>query len=203
MVKEIRKEALMTFNVEFLHPLQGETPPPSPDQSERLAGLRDCLRAARNLDEAFDLLAADFETDIPFDRLGLAEITDGGHRLTALRVASTHSLRWETGESRPLLGSSLEPMIREHAVRIIHDLKHYQSLRPSSLSTKRLIEEGMRSSLALPIYRNDSPIGVLFVTRTDPDAYQAKHAGILAALSPAIDEAFGRLLAETSLAKKT
>ncbi|MNK78264.1 hypothetical protein D3C87_978870 [compost metagenome] len=190
----------MTVAIEFLHPLKGEVPPPTERQSERLAGLAACLRSARSLDEAFDLLATELAKDLLFDRLGLAVLTDGGRNVTAVRVHSLHALRWGSGESRPLLGSSLEPMIREHAVRIIHDLKSYQALRPSSLSTKRLIEEGMRSSLALPLYRNAQPLGIFFVTSAAPEAYQAEHAGLLAALSPALDQAFGRLLAEPSLA---
>lgn len=190
----------MTATIEFLHPLKGEVPSPSEHQSERLAGLAACLRAAESLDEAFDLLASELAKDLPFDRLGLAALSDGGRRLSAVRVQSRHALRWGPGESRPLLGSSLEPMIREHAVRIIHDLKGYQTLRPSSLSTKRLIEEGMRSSMALPLYRNTQPIGVLFLTSLEPDAFQAAHAGVLACLSPALDQAFGRLLKAPSLA---
>ncbi len=187
-------------DIEFLHPLQGEVPPPTPEQIDRLEALGACLKSAQSLDEAFDLLAADLGKDLPFDRLGLAVLTDGGHRLMSLRVQSTHALLWEAGDSRPLLGSSLEPMIRERAVRIIHDLKGYQTLRPSSLSTKRLIEEGMRSSLAIPLFRGDRPLGVLFVTRADPNAYHAEHAGFLAALSAALNEAFGRLISEPSLA---
>jgi len=190
----------MTVAIEFLHPLEGEVPPPSESHRERLEGVSKCLRSARSLDEAFDLLGQLLCRDIPFDRLALAALTDGGHQLTALRVQSTHALRWEAGDSRPLLGSSLEPMLREHALRIIHDLKAYQTLRPSSLSTKRLIEEGMRSSLTSPIYRGDQPLGVLFLTHSQPDAYQAEHAGLLAALAPALDETFSRLIPAPSLA---
>jgi GAF domain-containing protein len=189
----------MTVDIEFLHPLKGEVPPPSEREQERLDGLCECLRSAESLDEAFDLLGTELAKDLPFDRLALAVLTDGGQQLRALRVQSTHAMRWGEGESRPLLGSSLEPMIREHAVRIIHDLKGYQNLRPSSLSTKRLIEEGMRSSLTIPIYQDDQPLGVLFVSSAEPDAYQGTHAGLLATLSPALNEAFSRLLASPSL----
>lgn len=190
----------MTLAIEFLHPRNGEVPPPAESQRERLEGLGACLRSSESLDEAFDLLGTDLSKVLPFDRLALAALTDGGRQITALRVQSRHALRWEAGDSRPLLGSSLEPMLREHALRIIHDLKDYQALRPSSLSTKRLIEEGMRSSLTLPLYRDEQPLGVLFVTSAEPNAYQAAHAGLLAALSPALDEAFSRLMPAPSMA---
>lgn len=185
----------MTVAIEYLHPLKGEVPAPSVHQGERLAGMSACLRAASSLDEAFDLLAHELSKDLPFERLGLAALTDGGRTVTSLRVHSPHAVRWGRGESRPLLGSSLEPMIREHAVRIIHDLKGYQSLRPSSLSTKRLIEEGMRSSLAIPLYRDATPLGILFLTSSSPEAFHAEHAGLLAALGPALDQTFSRLVA--------
>ncbi len=186
----------MTGAIEFLHPLAGEVPPPSEAHRDRLDGLSECLRSAETLDEAFDLLGTHLTKVIPFDRLALAAVTDDGHQLKALRVQSSHALRWEAGDSRPLLGSSIEPMLREHALRLIHDLKAYQALRPSSLSTKRLIEEGMRSSLTIPLYRDGHPLGVLFVTSAEPDAYHADHAGLLAALGPALDEAFARLIPE-------
>lgn len=184
----------MTVEIEFLHPLKGEVPAPSEREQERLDGLCECLRSAESLDEAFELLGSELAKDLPFDRLALAVLTDDDQQLRALRVQSSHAMRWGEGDSRPLLGSSLEPMIREHAVRIIHDLKGYQTLRPSSLSTKRLIEEGMRSSLTIPIYRDEQPLGVLFVTSATPDAFHATHAGILAKLSPALNEAFSRLM---------
>lgn len=187
------------LDVEFLHPLQGEVPAPTDRQRERLSALAACLKSARSLDEAFELLVANLKPDLPFDRVGLGMVTDGGKRLTSVRVESTHALLWDAGDSRPMLGSSLEPMFRERAVRIIHDLKGYQSLRPSSLSTKRLIEEGMRSSLAMPLYRNDHPLGVLFLTSAMPDAYHADHAGLLAALGQALNDAFGRLLGAPAL----
>jgi GAF domain-containing protein len=190
----------MADNLEFWRPLRGEGPALAPQLAERLAGLSACLRSAKTLDEAFDLLASGLAADLPFDRLGLAVVTDDGHRLTSLRVRSRHALRWNAGDSRPLLGSSLEAMIRERSVRIIHDLKRYQHLRPSSLSTKRLIEEGMRSSIALPIAGGERPLGVLFLTSVEPDTYHAEHARLLTELSPTLDQAFGRLLAERTVA---
>lgn len=190
----------MTIAIEFLHPLKGEVPPPDTFQRARLDGLSACLIAAQSLDEAFEILATNLPRAIPFDRLGLAALTDGGSQLRSVRVQSSHAVHWAQGDTRPLLGSSLQPMIRERAVRLIHDLKAYQTLRPSSLSTKRLIEEGMRSSLSIPLFDDDRPIGVLFITRATPDAYHLEHASLLVALAPALNTAFGRLLSAKSLA---
>lgn len=191
--------------IEFLHPLERNCLDDSGyclDYSDRLrleAVVRG-MRSARGVDEVFGELVERLVREVPFDRLGLALLSSDGNRAVSHRVYSTRPvLIWGPGQSRPLLGSSLEALLREDAVRIIHDLRLYQQLRPSSLATKRLIEEGMRSSLTIPLFDGGKPLGFLFFTSCDPDAYTPRHALMAGALAPSIGRAFGHALSAEPL----
>ncbi len=184
--------------IEFIHPLDDERLAESPNalSRTRLDRVAAALRSATTVAEVFEELAGHMPDELPFDRLGLALLSEDGASVVAHGVCSRRpALKWGVGETRPLLGSSLEPLLAEGAVRILHDLRLYLSLRPSSLPTQRLIAEGMRSSLTLPLYAAGAPVGFLFVTSEAPDAYEATHVAIAASLAPVVGEAVGRAIA--------
>lgn len=187
--------------IEFIHPQERDRLcacgcHAAPMVRARLEAIAMALRSAQCVEGVFDELVEYLPDDLPFDRLGLALLSEDGTQLMARRVYSTHPvLMWAPGEGLPLLGSSLEPLLREGSIRLIHDLMRYLQLRPSSLATKRLIEEGMRSSLAIPLYHDQDPLGVLFFTSAQPERYTPQHVAIAAALAPTIGQAFGRALA--------
>lgn len=185
----------MSIAVEFIHPADRDRicPPPSLVR-QRLDELASKLRASKTADSIFDLLVSEMPADVPFDRLCVAFLGDEEPVLMLKHLYSNHPVLWDRGESRRLLGSSLEPLFAEGAIRLIHDLGEYQHLRPSSLPTKQLVSEGMRSSMAVPLYYGVQAIGVLFFTSCQPQVYTLSHVADLALLAPIIGQAFGRAL---------
>jgi len=186
--------------IEFIHPVDRDRLcecgcAPTPLTARRLDQIAMQLHAAHSVAEVFAELVEHLAPDLPFDRLGLALLTADGTRVVSRRVYSTSpTLLWGPGESAPLLGSSLEPLLREGAIRIIHDLRAYQQLRPSSIPTRRLIQEGLRSSLTIPLYDGKTPLGFLFATSGAPNAYTPQHVAIAAVLAPTIGKALAEAL---------
>lgn len=186
--------------IEFIHPMDRDRLSdcgcsPTALTRTRLDQVAMALRSATGVEEVFDELVEHLEGDLPFDRMGLAVLSEDGRSVVSRRVHSRRPvLMWGPGQSQPLLGSSLAPLLEEGAIRIIHDLLGYLQLRPSSLPTKRLIEEGMRSSLTLPLYHDDAPLGFLFFTSSRPGTYEPRHVALAGSLAPTIGQAFGRAL---------
>jgi signal transduction histidine kinase len=135
------------------------------------------LNAGMQLDEVLDYVYRDFSSLIPYDRIGLALLEDGGETVRARWAKSDYSSeRITKGYSAPLRGSSLQKIIDSGEPRVINDLQEYLDHHPHSLSTRLIIQEGIRSSLTCPLIANGFPVGFLFFSSRQPYAYAEQHA---------------------------
>ena len=141
-----------------------------------LANLAERINAGFVLDEVLNHVYETFHTIIPYDRIGFALLEDGGQVVRAHWARSESPLiQISKGYSQGMKGSSLEQIVRTGRPRILNDLEAYLAEHPHSDSTRRIVVEGVRSSLTCPLIALGRPVGFIFFSSNRPDAYRDVH----------------------------
>ncbi|NSW51113.1 MAG: GAF domain-containing protein [Anaerolineae bacterium] len=146
---------------------------------QKLNQLTSAINSGLLLEEVLEHIYEDFRNFIPYDRIGFSLLEN---QRTILRA------HWARAEYTPLKlakeytcemsGSSLETILQSGLPRIINDLQDYLAAKPSSESTRLMVEEGVRSSLTCPLIANGIPIGFMFFSSCRENTYAAAHAEI-------------------------
>lgn len=127
-------------------------------------------------DEVLDHIYGTFRPFIPYDRIGVALIDEDGR---TVRARWSRSEAKETmigrGYSARLAGSSLQTILDTGLPRVINDLEEYLRRHATSDSTRRIVAEGMRSSLTCPLMSLGQPVGFIFFSSHEPNTYGASH----------------------------
>ena len=149
------------------------------DQASKLAEVSRRINEGLLLDEVLVQVYESFFSLIPYDRIGFALLERGG------RVVRAHWARSEAakielpiGYSAELEGSSLDDVVRSRRPRILGDLEAYLEQHPESDSTRRIVAEGMRSSLTCPLVVKGQPVGFIFFSSMRPHTYNEEHKDI-------------------------
>ena len=134
------------------------------------------INAGLGLSEVLEFVYESFFRIIPYDRIGCALLEDGGRILRACWVKSNSGkVRLRVGYTAPMAGSSLKVIEQTGIPRIINDLNAYLREHPTSASTRRIVGEGMRSSLTCPLIALGKPVGFLFFSSKKPHTYAGAH----------------------------
>jgi hypothetical protein len=148
-----------------------------------LSRLIENVNAGKTLPEIFSFVYDEFRTFIPYDRLGVALLSENapgeaGHTLKLVWSRSAlPNMKLEAGFSGTLAGSSLEEILVSGRPRIINDLVEYQRQKPSSPATTLIVAEGVRSSLTCPLIAQGRGIGFLFFSSAQVGTYRSAHIG--------------------------
>ncbi|RMF77215.1 MAG: diguanylate cyclase, partial [Nitrospirae bacterium] len=139
-----------------------------------------------SLAEILDTLFERLGEMVPLDRLGYATLReDGVVEATWARTASGHA-RLVSGTSAALQETSLRRLAETGETRVIPDLEAYLRDHPESETTRLLVEEGMRSSLAVPLFAFGKPAGFLFLDSARVGAYGGPAEALLRTLAAQI-----------------
>jgi signal transduction histidine kinase len=134
------------------------------------------INAGFLLEEALNYAYESLRSAIPYDRIGFSLLEENGQKVVAHWVRSEAGTVWlPKGYSAPLKGSSLEEIIRSGKPRILNDLKAYLKDHPASDSTRKIVKEGMNSSLTCPLVALGKPIGFIFFSSMKTDNYRGAH----------------------------
>lgn len=149
------------------------------------------INEGRSIEQLVDIIFETLAPLVPFERIGVA-LLDAQGVLHSKHVRSLRPVIWGAGSQAPIAGSSLEPVIRQQRIRVINDLEAYLAEHPQSKTSPHLLAEGMRSSLTFPLLANARPVGVVFFSSTQVEAYGPRHVDFLRTLAVGFGTAFER-----------
>ncbi len=156
------------------------------------------------LDQILEGVYRDFRNLIPYNRIGFSLLDEGGKILRA-RWAKTdrRKVRLGVGYSAEMPGSSLQTILETRQPRILNDLVDYLSRKPTSQSTRLIVEEGYLSSLTCPLVANGVAVGFMFFSSIERNAYAGVHVDIFSQIADQLSVIVekGRLVSE--LAEKS
>jgi diguanylate cyclase (GGDEF)-like protein len=149
------------------------------DESAKVREISEEVTAGLFLDDVLNRVYGSFRPLIPYNRIGCALLNEDKTKATA-RWAKTDSCEvcLRTGYTEALGGSSLQEIMETGRPRIINDLEAYLALHPASVSTRLIVQEGVRSSLTCPLIAQGKPVGFLFFSSMEKNTYQDIHQGI-------------------------
>jgi diguanylate cyclase (GGDEF)-like protein len=154
------------------------------EQAAMLARITQKINEGLVLEEVLDQVYENFSTLIPYHRIGLALLEDGKKTVRAHWARSeAEEVKLPLGYSARLAGSSLEEVIRTGQPRILNDLEAYLERHPDSDSTRKIVEEGMRSSLTCPLQIMGQAVGFLFFSSMEKDTYSEIHQELFARIA--------------------
>ncbi|MHC4270481.1 MAG: GAF domain-containing sensor histidine kinase [Planctomycetota bacterium] len=141
-----------------------------------LDSLTEKINAGLTLEEVLNHVYESFRTIIPYDRIGVAFLIDNDktveHKWTR---TDAEEIKLENGYSVKLEETTLSNIVITGKSRIIPNLKEYSRVRPQSESTRMMVEEGMLSSLTCPLIALGKPIGFMFFSSFEANAYSNVH----------------------------
>ena len=128
------------------------------------------------LDDMLDRVYDSFRPVIPYNRIGCGLLYDENRMLSSYWARSdAPRILIKRGYSAPMADSSLQHILKTGRPRILNDLGAYLAGNPHSVSTRAIVEEGMRSSLTCPLSTQGKPVGFLFFSSTERNAYRDAH----------------------------
>ena len=167
-------------------------------QLEKLGKISEQINFGVTLDEVLHFLYEQLREVIPYNRIGVAFIEDGGEFVVAHWCKSDRGVLLKRGYTAPLAGSTLQTIAETGKPRIINDLEAYLTEHPNSKATQLILREGMQSSLTCPLASKGKPMGFVFLSSSEKDTYSRPHIGffeqIAAQLSVSVEK--GRLYSE-------
>ena len=146
------------------------------EQAAKLAVINRKINEGLLLEDVLDQVYESFFSLIPYDRIGFALLEKDKNVVRAHWARSEAAeIELPIGYSAALTGSSLEQVVTSRRPRILGDLEAYLREHPQSDSTRRIVAEGMRSSLTCPLLIKGQPVGFLFFSSMEPHAYSEEH----------------------------
>jgi signal transduction histidine kinase/CRP-like cAMP-binding protein len=162
----------------------------SPEERLLLDAINHRVGAGESLEAIMDFLFNSFRRLGKCDRMTLAFIEDGGSRITSHWTRATYEpLKLPSDYSQVTSTSSLAQVLETGQPRIINDLEHYLRHHPASRATRLILEEGIQSSMTCPLIVDRRPVGFLFHSAREKNAYDEHQVRLQLAVVESISQA--------------
>ena len=133
------------------------------------------LGASLELDEAFGAFIRELRGLVPFDRTAVVLVEGATARTVAVAGRGAEEV-FPAGSSGPIAGSVLEPVLAGQIV-VRSDLR--ERAYPED---EQLLALGLRSELVAPLVLSARTIGMLSLSRSEPDAFSEDEVELVALL---------------------
>lgn len=143
----------------------------------KLVDLYALLNKGVTIEETLDYLYQTFKDDLPYDRICIALLDNGGN-IYSQNVYSSYEPILQKGFYYNIHNTSLNHIIQTKKYRLINNYIEYINSKPESIITKIILEEGIMSSLACPLISNDFCFGTLIFSSKKIHAYDDRHIDI-------------------------
>ena len=169
---------------------------------EGLNRIRQTMGTRQNLSDAMEVVWDATSPFLPHDRIGISFIEKDSQRVTSQYFKTRYpkkEIKLGKEYSSGLAGSSLKKILEKGHARIIHDLSLYLKDNPHSHSTRLLVEEGVRSSLTIPLKVENRWVGFLFFSSRKSHIFEKSHAGVLLLVAYSISQTLEKIWRITQL----
>ncbi|MFA6449732.1 MAG: GAF domain-containing sensor histidine kinase [bacterium] len=148
------------------------------DEIALLSQLTEKANMGLTLIDVLNHIYESFRAVIPYDRLGFSLLEEDGKIARAVWIRSEQTDKnIDTGYAARMEGSSLQQIVDSGRPRFLNDLGAYLRDHPESESTRRIVADGVLSSLTCPLFSQGKPIGFIFFSSAAPNTYNESHAG--------------------------
>jgi diguanylate cyclase (GGDEF)-like protein len=96
------------------------------------------------------------------------------------------------GYQAPITAGSLKAVMDRGEPRVIDDLQQYLAKHPDSDATRRIVREGMRSSLTCPLTALGRTVGFLFFSSVTPGVYTRGHVDFMRQIAGQLSMIIGK-----------
>ena len=148
--------------------------------ADQLEVVNRCARALSSslaLEEAFRLFVREARSALAFDRLALVLAVNGRAEIIA-NVGVDENTLWPAGSWQPIEASVLEEVLLSGQAVVIPDMRD----APVYPEDRRLAESGLRSRLVAPLALGGRTLGMLSVSRFEPNAFTREEVDLVTLL---------------------
>ena len=138
-----------------------------------LAEIGQLMTAALDVNDVYERFAQLASQLLKFDRIAVASIDIEAQTMTTNYEAGVNVPAWGPGQTRPLF-RPLTGMIMEAPGAILVDEELAAWIVTEYPEMQDILDAGLLSTLAVPIFNEERPIAFLALNSTDPHAYTAK-----------------------------
>ena len=144
-----------------------------------LSEITEHMNAGMFFDEVLNHVFENFEKIIPYERISVALIEESNEEEILLRWswarAQYDPMVLRKGYTIKLNDTGLDKIASAKLPRIINDLEDHLRKHPKSMSTRSVMEEGIRSSLTCPLVVRGKVNGFIFFSSLQLDTYRDQH----------------------------
>lgn len=158
-----------------------------------LAMIRD-INAGLTFQDSINAVFEHSRKIIKYERIGIALFNQVTGDIVQRYVNSERPVFLQNGYASELKNTTLEVAYIGKEPRILNDLEEYLKMKPESEPTRKLVTEGMRSNITLPLVVDNECLGFVFFTSERKNNFNTDHKDFLQHASSHISMALSKSL---------